>query len=42
MDYSKSTFMKEDSISEINKYFNGNGILNNDNLSHQFQIRRNK
>ena len=42
MDYSKSTFMKEDSISEIDKYFNGNGISNNDNLSHQFQIKRNK
>ena len=47
MDFTKNnSLLKEESISGIDKYFNGNsngnGILNNDTISHQFQPKNNK
>ena len=35
-------FEKEESITDFDKYFNGNGILENDIMSNQSPIKKNK
>ena len=42
MEIDKNSFIKEESISDLDKYFNGNGLLDNDLISNQTQAKKNK
>ena len=42
MEIEKNSFTKEESITDFDKYFNGNNILENDLISNQTQIKKNK